>query len=144
MKERNSILQFVDTNIFIYAFDRSDPDKNMRSTALVKKLWHTGNGCLSSQVLQELYVNITQKVPKPLPYDKASLIIADLGQWKFHMPDLKDILEAITIQQRFELSFWDALIICSANCLGCSILWSEDLSHKQKYGEVTVINPFLE
>jgi len=100
----NKEFQFVDTNIIIYAYDISDPVKREQARSLIIDLWESGLGCLSIQVLQELYVNISAKIPKPLPADIASRIITDLGQWRLHIPDLSSILEAIEIQQRNQIS----------------------------------------
>jgi len=72
----------------------------------------------------------------------AAQIISDLSQWKLHIPIVSDVLEAIDIHQRNKLSFWDALIICSAKKLGCAILWTEDLNTGQCYEGVKVLNPF--
>ncbi|MGI6319354.1 MAG: PIN domain-containing protein [Firmicutes bacterium] len=139
----NKEFQFVDTNIIIYAYDISDPVKREQARSLIIDLWESGLGCLSIQVLQELYVNISAKIPKPLPADIASRIITDLGQWRLHIPDLSSILEAIEIQQRNQISFWDAMIICSAKTLDCKIIWTEDLNTNQFYENIKAVNPFL-
>lgn len=137
-----SPLQFVDTNILIYAHDRSAGLKHERAGSLLKTLWEERTGCLSIQVFQEFYVNVTRKVAKPLSPDVTAQIIADLSVWPVHRADVSDVLEAIRLQTRLQLSFWDAMILTSARRLGCATLWSEDLSHGQQYEDVTVINPF--
>jgi len=138
-----SNLQFVDTNILIYAHDRSAGGKHTRAGELIQDLWRSGSGCLSVQVLQEFYVNVTQKVPKPLPPEVAGQIIADLSVWQVHRPGVADILDAIRLQGRYQLSFWDAMIVASAIQLGCQTIWSEDLNPGQVYDQVTVASPFL-
>lgn len=142
MTEANE-LQFVDTNIFVYAYNTSDKTKHQCALSLLTKLWHTGAGCLSIQVLQELYVTLTLKVPDPLTPETCTPIIEDLGQWRLHRPELKSILEAMQIQQQYSISFWDAMIICSARELGCKQVWTEDLNTGQSYSGVTAVNPFL-
>ncbi len=137
-------LQFVDTNILVYAHDNSAGTKHVRAAKLVTELWQTGNGCLSIQVFQEFYVTITRKVSRPLDYEVAAQLISDLSIWHVHVPNTTDILEAIEIQRRYGLSFWDGMIVHSAACLGCNVLWSEDLHARQKYNAVTVLNPFVE
>jgi predicted nucleic acid-binding protein len=72
----------------------------------------------------------------------AARIISDLSAWRLHVPDVSDILEAIDIQQRNKLSFWDALIICSAKKLGCVVLLTEDFNSGQLYEGIRVQNPF--
>ena len=136
-------LQFVDTNVLIYAHDRSAGSKHEQARTLMHELWDTRAGCLSIQVLQEFYVNITRKVAQPLAPEAAAEIITDLSAWSIHRPDVSDLLEAIRLQTRLQLSFWDAMIIASANRLGCHTVWSEDLNAGQTYGDTVVKNPFV-
>jgi predicted nucleic acid-binding protein len=135
-------LQFVDTNILIYAHDISAGQKHIRARELIRSLWDSGEGCLSIQVLQEFYVNVTQKVEKPLGKTEAAQIISDLGVWDVHRPTVDDIQRAIRLQIRYQTSFWDAMILASATQMGCQTIWSEDLNVGQKYGSATVISPF--
>jgi predicted nucleic acid-binding protein len=137
-----SNLQFVDTNILIYAHDRSAEAKHTRARDLIHDLWQSGEGCLSVQVLQEFYVNVTQKVARPLAHDVAARIIADLSVWHVHRPGVEDVLDAIRLQERYQISFWDAMIVVSAIQLGCQRIWSEDLNPGQVYDTVTVMSPF--
>lgn len=133
---------FIDTNILIYAYDRSNEQKHFVAAKLLEKCWENDNGRLSLQVLQEFYVNVTQKIPKPLNRTIARQIIFDLGQWKVHIPGVEDLLQAIDLQQDYSISFWDAFVLQSAARMGCKQFFSEDLSHGQSYGTVQVINPF--
>ena len=135
-------LQFVDTNVLIYAHDRSAGQKHTRARELMRELWQSGEGCLSIQVLQEFYVNVTRKVARPLAAEAAAQIIADLAVWRIHRPGVEDVLDAIRLQSRYQMSFWDAMVIASAIQLGCQTLWSEDLNPGQAYDQVTVANPF--
>jgi predicted nucleic acid-binding protein len=135
-------LQFVDTNILIYAHDRSAGTKHTRARDLVRELWHSGAGCLSIQVLQEFYVNVTQKVARPLAPDVAAHIIADLSVWPVHRPGVEDVLDAIRLQGRYQISFWEAMIVASALQMGCQTIWSEDLNPGQVYDTATVTSPF--
>ena len=141
MSESNN-LQFVDTNILVYAHDRSAGQKHSHAQALIRELWESGEGCLSIQVLQEFYVSVTQKVARPLAPEVAAQIIADLGVWHVHRPNVDDVLDAIRVQDRYQVSFWDAMILTSANQLGCQTLWSEDLNPGQVYDGATVLSPF--
>lgn len=136
--------QFIDTNVLVYAHDRSAGKKYERARKLLTNLWESRQGCISIQVLQEFYVTVVQKIAKPILTDKAARIITDLKEWNVHIPDVNDILYAIDIQQRNKLSFWDSLIICSAKKLNCDVIWSEDLNHGQYYEEIVVMNPFEE
>ncbi len=134
--------QFVDTNILIYAYDLQAGAKHTLARALMNELWQAKVGCLSVQVLQEFYVNITRKIVAPVEVSTAAQIIQDLSAWPVYAPMPSDILNAIDVQQRYQLSFWDALIVWSAARLGCEILWSEDLNSGQLYEGVRVQNPF--
>ena len=135
-------LQFVDTNVLIYAHDRSAGEKHLRARELVTGLWESGEGCLSIQVLQEFYVNVTRKVAKPLTPEAAAQIIADLSVWQVYRPGVEDVLDAIRLQSRYRISFWDAMIIASALQSGCQTIWSEDLNPGQTYDQVKVLSPF--
>lgn len=135
---------FLDTNILVYAYDLSAGQKHLRAAQLIEECWENENGCLSLQVLQEFFVTVTQKISPPLDHHVARQIVADLTHWRLHAPDADDLLQAIDYKQNYQLSFWDALIIQSAACLGCEKLFSEDLIHDHRYGDVHVINPFLE
>lgn len=134
--------QFVDTNVLVYAHDRSAGFKREQAKALVESLWRTEQGCLSVQVLQEFYVTVTRKVARPLPAEEAAQIVADLGLWHVHRPTVEDILDAIKLQSRYQTSFGDAMILQSAARLKCSIVWSEDLNAGQTYCQLRLINPF--
>ena len=137
-----STYQFVDTNVLVYAHDLSAGLKHKQATTLIQALWESRMGCLSIQVLQEFYVTVTRKIKRPLSPTTASQIIADLGKWKLHTPSVDDLLAAIRIQERYQTSFWDAMIIHSAVRLNCEILWSEDLNAGQAYQQVVLQNPF--
>jgi len=136
-------LQFVDTNVLIYAHDMTAGARHTRAQALLAELWESGNGCLSIQTLQEFYVNITQKAKKQLDVPTATRIVKALGKWTIHRPGVDDVLSAIAIQQRHRIAFWDAMIVNSAARLGCGVLWSEDLTSGQVYDTVQVVNPFV-
>ncbi|MBK6767449.1 MAG: PIN domain-containing protein [Ardenticatenales bacterium] len=132
---------FVDTNILIYAHDRSAGHKHEVARDLIRSLWDSGRGCLSVQVLQEFYVNITRKVPHPLNVAEAADIVSDLSTWDVHTPTAADVLDAIRLAERYGITFWDAMILVSAQSLGCEVVWSEDLNASQRYGSVQVLNP---
>lgn len=135
--------QFVDTNILVYAHDSSAGAKHERAQGVLERLWENRDGCISVQVLQEFFVNVTRKIPKPLDDGAAKEVIADMSYWCVHAPAADDILAAISIHQRTGISFWDAMIVRSAAEFGCKLIYSEDLNHGQLYEGVRVENPFL-
>lgn len=132
---------FVDTNVLVYAHDGTAGTKGRRARELVQDLWRTGEGCLSVQVLQELFVTLTLKVPRPLDVDGAALIVSDFSSWRTHAPNASDVLAAIDIHRLSGISFWDAMIVRSAAKLACPVLYSEDLN-EGLYEGVRVIDPF--
>ena len=138
----NPDLEFIDTNILVYAHDQSSGEKRQVACDLIRGMWKTGNGCLSVQVLQEFYVTVTRKVLRPLPIGEAAEIIRDLSFWKVHSLTAEDVLGAIDIQRHYQISFWDAMVIHSAKCLSCKVIWSEDLSDGQEFENIRVKNPF--
>ncbi|MCL6589934.1 MAG: PIN domain-containing protein [Firmicutes bacterium] len=137
-------LQFVDTNILIYSYNINELQKHQKAFLLLSQLWNSGQGALSIQVLQEFYVVVTQKLTNRLSPETAIQIIEDLSNWTCHIPEIADMVEAIYIQQKNTISFWDALIICSAKKVGAEIIWSEDLNHNQLYEGIIVKNPFID
>jgi predicted nucleic acid-binding protein len=139
----NHPLQFVDSNILVYAYDLAQGEKHNQAKNLLLSLWDSGLGCLSTQVLQEFYVNVTRKADFPIPSEQAAQVIQDFSDWTVHRPGIRDVLSAIELHQRDQISFWDAMILQSARQSGCGVLWSEDLSSEQDYGGVKVLNPFI-
>jgi predicted nucleic acid-binding protein len=135
--------EFVDTNILVYAYDRTAKEKFDRSRGLMEKLWDSGQGVVSTQVLQEFYITVTTKIPNRLQAADARQIISDLGMWRVAVPEIHDVISASEIAERYQLNFWDGLIMAAAQKEEVATLWSEDLNHGQKYGEITVLNPFL-
>ena len=134
--------QFIDTNILVYAHDCSAGNKREIARDLLENLWEEKNGCLSIQVLQEFYVIVTRKIKQPVNPQQAAKVIKNYNQWPLHSPNVEDLLEAINIQKQAPISFWDALIIRSAQRLGCTCLWTEDLNNGQDYVGILVKSPF--
>ena len=132
---------FVDTNILVYAHDRSAGEKHRRARDLVSSLWHDRSAAISTQVLQELYVNLRRKAGRPLASDEARSLIADYLRWDVVVNTGESILDAMEIESRHQISFWDALIVQAAAAAGVEVLYSEDLGHGQSYGSVRVMNP---
>ena len=134
---------FVDTNILVYAHDRSAGVKHDRARRLLEQLWDSGQGVLSTQVLQELCISLRRKVRNPLPIDEIRLLIRDYSTWLIVTNTAESVLDALDLEVRYQTSFWDALIIQAAESSGASTLYSEDLATGQYYGAVKVVNPLI-
>lgn len=134
---------FVDTNILVYAHDRSAGTKHRRAQALIEQLWNSGRGVLSTQVLQELCVNLRRKVRHPMPVAELRQLLRDYSTWEVIANGPASVVEALEIEERYKISFWDALILHAADFAGASLLYSEDLNVGQVYRGIRVVNPFL-
>lgn len=132
----------MDTNVLLYAYDRSAGRRHEQAATLVGALGQGRRGALSVQVLQEFYVNVTRKIAEPLGHDVALERLRVLSRWPVHVPHAPDVAGAAELAQTDQLSFWDAMIVRSAGALGCTTLWSEDLNHGQRIAGVVVRNPF--
>ena len=132
---------FVDTIILVYAHDRAAGDKHHRARVLIEKLWNSGGGVLSTQVLQELCVNVRRKSSHPLSVEETRRLIQDYSSWKIVTNTAESVIEALDIESRYNISFWDALIVQAAGSSGATVVYSEDLAHGQSYGSVRVVNP---
>lgn len=133
---------FVDTNILVYAHDRSGGAKHQIAHRLVEQLWNSGSGVLSTQVLQELCINLRRKAGIPLSAEEVRLLLRDYSVWEVVTNTPESILRALDIEMRYMTSFWDALILQAAEAAGATILYSEDLAAGQRYGTIQVVNPF--
>jgi predicted nucleic acid-binding protein len=132
---------FVDTNILMYAHDTSAGAKHERARALVEELWRARSGVVSTQVLQELSVNLRRKAGKPLGTKATREIVSDYLSWEVVTNTGESILEAMELEERYRISFWDALIVQAAHSAGVEVLYSEDLAFDQLYAGVRVVNP---
>ncbi len=134
---------FVDTNILIYAHDRSAGIKHERARAVVERLWMNGQGVLSMQVLQELCVNLRRKITPPLPIEEIRRLIQDYLSWEIVINTPASIIDALEIEVRYKTSFWDALVLQAAESCGAGVVYSEDFATGQRYGAVRVENPLV-
>ena len=133
-------VEFVDANVLVYAHDSGAGLKHEKSVALLTRLFEDGTGTLSVQVLAEFYAAATRKLG--MKSEEAEEVIADLGAWIIHRPGHDGLLRACRLQRRHKIAWWDALVINSAIEMESRILWSEELNDGQRYGSVTVRNPF--
>jgi predicted nucleic acid-binding protein len=134
---------FVDTNILVYAHDRAAGIKHQRARSLVEELWDSGQGVLSTQVLQELCINLRRKAARPLAVEEVRQILRDYSTWEIVTNTAESVMQAIEIEIRYKTSFWDALILYAAEKANVSTLYSEDLARGQRYGNIRIVNPLI-
>jgi len=133
---------FVDTNILVYAHDSDAGPRHEVASELVRQLWDARDGVLSTQVLQEFYVTVTRKIPKPISRKDARDLVHTYTAWRVIGVEPADVVAASDYEERFRLSFWDALIVMSALKANVDHLISEDLQAGQRIGGLRITNPF--
>jgi predicted nucleic acid-binding protein len=132
--------EFVDTNVFFYAHEPGAGRKHEISVDLIKRLVEEETGSISIQVLVEFYNVATGKLRLSSQYAEA--VLNDLGGWYLHRPDHPSVTAAVHLQRRYKLAWYDAMILNSAIESGCSVLWTEDFSDGQRFGDLVVRNPY--
>lgn len=135
---------FLDTNVFIYSFDRNAASKSRKATQLIRKALSTQKGIISYQVVQEFFNVALRKFSQPMT-------VADAGQYLSAV--FRPLLgihssqalyaEALHLQTKSRLSWCDSLIVSAAIQAHCDFLYTEDLQHGQRFGNLQVANPFL-
>jgi predicted nucleic acid-binding protein len=134
------MIEFVDTNVILYACDASAVLKHDLSVALLARLVADRSGVISIQVLVEFYANATRKFR--MTSQEAEDMLADFAEWQLHCPDYSSVVGAVHLQRRYKLAWYDAMILNSALESGCSILWTEDFSDGQRFGDLVIRNPY--
>ncbi len=132
---------FVDTNVLIYAHDVDARTKHGIAKAILRELWSQRTGALSTQVLQEFYVNVTRKIASPLTKASARAIVDNYVIWCVDTTPT-EISAAFRIEDEAAISFWDALIIAAARKAGADRILTEDLNAGQSISGIRVENPF--
>ena len=116
---------FVDTNVLMYAHDSAAGEKHQRAKSLVEELWEARAGVVSTQVLQELAVNLRRKAKKSLDAKATRDVVSDYLTWQIVVNGGDSILEALDLEAKYQISFWDALIVQAAHVSGAEVLYSE-------------------
>jgi predicted nucleic acid-binding protein len=133
-------LVFVDTNVFIYALDEADPQKQRAAREWRNQLWTSRRGRTSFQVLQEFYVKATHRWPGHVSAARAE--VRDLMAWRPLAASSAILQESWKVQDRYRFSFWDALVVAAARTASCTYLLTEDLQSGQQLDGLLVVNPF--
>jgi len=131
---------FVDTNVLLYAISSApeEADKASRAREILAK----DDFGVSTQVLQEFFVNATRKIAVPLSDQEALEFIEIIAQAPVVAIDLDIVIQAVAYKLRYSISYWDAAVVAAAHALGSRVLYTEDLNHGQEYGGVRANNPF--
>lgn len=133
---------FVDTNVLIYAHDIDAKSKHEAAKSVLRELWVERSGALSTQVLQEFYVNVTRKIPHPISKESARLVVSSYVIWCIDTTP-SEISTAFRIEDEYRIGFWDALMVAAALKSGASRILSEDLNAGQTIVGVRIENPFV-
>jgi predicted nucleic acid-binding protein len=140
-----SPFRFYDSNILLYATS-TDPSEAGKQV-LARTLLADDDWGLSAQVLSEFYVNVTRakksQTAALTPAQAREFVSGLLQNRQCQGISGEMIVEATALATRYQIQFWDAVILIAAMQLGCGVVLSEDMSHGQHYGSVQVINPFL-
>jgi predicted nucleic acid-binding protein len=135
---------FVDTNILLYACNQGVGNKQLKAAELLRRLWQTQTGVVSTQVLQEFFYNATRKLSLPLNVPAARAVVETYSVWQRFPITPTTVLQAIDLHTTLHFLFWDSLIIAAALESNCTMLYTEDLHHGQVIDDrLTIINPFL-
>jgi predicted nucleic acid-binding protein len=133
---------FVDTNILIYAHDLDAKEKHLAAREALDELWANRTGVISTQVLQEFYVTVTQKLAKPLSKKVARTIVNTYVIWCVDITPA-EIAAAFRIEDEARIGFWDALICATAMKSGAERILSEDLNARKRITGIRIENPFF-
>ena len=135
-------LQFIDTNVLLYAYDTTAGARHDAASELVARLASSGEAAISVQVMQEFYVNAVSKIARRLTPEQAVQRLEAFARWCVYSPLPDDVMAAVRLAGQHQLSFWDAMIVLGAVRLKCAVLWTEELNDGQKIEGVEIRNPF--
>lgn len=133
---------FVDTNVIVYAYDKDAGKKHRIAADIMKDLWRSGRGTISTQILQEFFVTLTKKISAPMDISVVRETIRRLSKWDVAIIDVDTIIRATELQERYNYSFWDSLVVAAAIASGVRTIFAEDLSDGQTIEGITIKNPF--
>ena len=131
---------FLDSNVLAYAQDKDSPDKRKISRKLIEELGRSGNGVISTQVMQEFYVAATRKLA--VDALAAENVLKTFSVFEIVQVTLQLIQDAVDCSILNVLSFWDALVLVAASAAGCSTLYTEDMNAGQTVLGLKLQNPF--
>ena len=134
-------LDFLDTNVLVYAYDLSDPRKQQIARDLLRQALR-GQSVLSAQVLSEFAATLLHKLRPPAERAAIETLLDALGPIRLVLTDGDTVRRAVEVHHRYGVHFYDGMIVAAAEKAGCKRIWSEDLNPGQQYFGITVENPF--
>jgi predicted nucleic acid-binding protein len=135
---------FLDTNIFVYAFDAKAPTKAKRAAQLIRQAADTGKGIVSYQVVQEFFNVAVRRFPRTMNVAEAEQYLITVFRPLLAIHSSSALyIEALRIAEKYRLAWYDGLIVAAAIQGQCSVLFSEDLQHGQEIGSLRIENPFI-
>ena len=133
-------MKFIDTNVWVYALTEQDHAKKKIAAELISKTYLEDMICVNAQVLKE-FANFAFKRTKKSA-DEINAMLKKMSSYSF-VPDTKElVMQAVALKERYDVGFYDSLMLSAANKAKCDVIYTEDLNSGQKYGAVTAINPF--
>lgn len=135
-----SARSFFDTNVLVYADDRSAPAKKRRAVDLVAEHMRAGTGVVSLQVLQEYFVTATRKLGVDAAVARRKVEL--LAEFDVAALALADVLAAIDLHRLHGFSLWDGLILQAAKQAGCRVVFTEDMQAGREFDGMSIVNPF--
>jgi predicted nucleic acid-binding protein len=132
----------LDTNILVYAYDKHEPEKQIKAQDILKTAIKEDSAILSAQILGEFFVVVTRRIKEPLSINDAEKIIDILTVLQVAEIDRSLVKMAIGTQRDYGISYWDSLVVATAEREGCKKVLSEDLNDGQIYNGVLIENPF--
>jgi predicted nucleic acid-binding protein len=133
---------FIDTNVIVYAYDTANPEKQAIAQELLANAVLQGDAAVSAQVFGEFFHTVVVRRKLMTSEEAALAITAIEGGIEVAQITFQLVKDAIEIHERYQLRYWDSLIVATARHLGCREVASEDLTDGQDYGGVVVANPF--
>lgn len=139
-----NVKYFADTNVLVYAFDSSEPEKQKIAQQLLERHGNAGELTVSTQVLQEFFVISTRKLAEPLSAETAQQLVQAFSRYPIEQVTPRLIDKAIDRHRRESFSFWDSLVVEAALSSGSEVLLSEDMQDGRKINQLIIKNPFSE
>jgi predicted nucleic acid-binding protein len=139
-----SVRFFIDTNVFVYSLETADQKRSKISEDLITEAVKSGRGVVSYQVVQEFLHLALRRFTKRMTVMDAEQYLNGVFQPLLSVHSSPALyVDALHLHGRYQLAWYDSLIVAAAMQANCEVLYSEDLQHGQRFGKMQVRNPFL-